>query len=336
MAIKVNGTTVINDSRALSNIASVDATTVAAMAAAGVGGGKNNVLSLVQDTSGTFTVPFNCTMVIQLIGAGGSGARKANYYGTNRTVLATGGASGGVAIKKVSATAGQTFTVTVGSGGTTSNNTLYNTGENGNAGGNSTVTGTGVSMTANGGGSGLYYDSGTYDGTKTLTSNAGGSASGGDTNLTGNTSTAKVGFDTGSLAVGCSSGAAAGRAGAVTDVNTKYRLNFTTGQINYETAVTIGAASDVKNGPFDYYQTETSTGSPAMWFLATVGGSGRDVKNKTTGGGIPDGWLGKYGGGSGASFISAYGSNFSVDMQAGENFVKGGDGVCIFTMFLDL
>ncbi len=38
MAIKVNGTTVINDSRALSNIASVDATTVAAMGAAGVGG----------------------------------------------------------------------------------------------------------------------------------------------------------------------------------------------------------------------------------------------------------------------------------------------------------
>jgi hypothetical protein len=38
MAIKVNGTTVINDSRALSNIASVDATTAGAMAAAGVGG----------------------------------------------------------------------------------------------------------------------------------------------------------------------------------------------------------------------------------------------------------------------------------------------------------
>ena len=38
MAIKVNGTTVINDSRALTNIASVDATTVAAIGAAGVGG----------------------------------------------------------------------------------------------------------------------------------------------------------------------------------------------------------------------------------------------------------------------------------------------------------
>lgn len=39
MAIKVSGTTVIDDSRALTNIASVDATTVASLGAAGVGGG---------------------------------------------------------------------------------------------------------------------------------------------------------------------------------------------------------------------------------------------------------------------------------------------------------
>ena len=38
MAIKVGGTTVIDDSRALSNIASVDATTATAIGAAGVGG----------------------------------------------------------------------------------------------------------------------------------------------------------------------------------------------------------------------------------------------------------------------------------------------------------
>ena len=38
MAIKVNGTTVINDSRALSNISSVDATTATAFGNAGVGG----------------------------------------------------------------------------------------------------------------------------------------------------------------------------------------------------------------------------------------------------------------------------------------------------------
>ena len=40
MAIKVGGTTVIDDSRQLSNIASVDATTVAALGVAGVGGGS--------------------------------------------------------------------------------------------------------------------------------------------------------------------------------------------------------------------------------------------------------------------------------------------------------
>ena len=47
MAIKVNGTTVINDSRQLQNVASVDATTVAALGAAGVGGGHWENLSEV-------------------------------------------------------------------------------------------------------------------------------------------------------------------------------------------------------------------------------------------------------------------------------------------------
>ena len=41
MAIKVNNTTVINDSRALQNISSVDATTVASMNLAGVGGSSS-------------------------------------------------------------------------------------------------------------------------------------------------------------------------------------------------------------------------------------------------------------------------------------------------------
>ena len=45
MAIKVSGTTVIDDSRQLTNIASVDATTVAALGSAGVGGG-GGVVSL--------------------------------------------------------------------------------------------------------------------------------------------------------------------------------------------------------------------------------------------------------------------------------------------------
>lgn len=43
MAIKVSGTTVIDDSRQLTNIASVDATTVAALGAAGVGAGGGTI-----------------------------------------------------------------------------------------------------------------------------------------------------------------------------------------------------------------------------------------------------------------------------------------------------
>lgn len=52
MAIQVNGTTVINDSRALTNIASVDATTVAALGAAGVGA----AWSLISETAFTSNV----------------------------------------------------------------------------------------------------------------------------------------------------------------------------------------------------------------------------------------------------------------------------------------
>lgn len=45
MAIQVSGTEVISNARALTNIASVDATTVASLAAAGVGGGSWSILS---------------------------------------------------------------------------------------------------------------------------------------------------------------------------------------------------------------------------------------------------------------------------------------------------
>lgn len=55
MAIQVNGTTVIDNSRALTNIASVDATTVAALGAAGVGGSDVTWTDLPNTYSWTFT-----------------------------------------------------------------------------------------------------------------------------------------------------------------------------------------------------------------------------------------------------------------------------------------
>jgi len=60
MAIKVNGTTVINDSRALSNISSVDATTATAIGNAGVGGASTLISDSVSvGTGATFSVSFS-------------------------------------------------------------------------------------------------------------------------------------------------------------------------------------------------------------------------------------------------------------------------------------
>ena len=68
MAIKVNGTTVIDDSRALNNIASLDATTVAAIGAAGVGGGlaylgHTNITSNVAYFEYTFATGYDIFLI---------------------------------------------------------------------------------------------------------------------------------------------------------------------------------------------------------------------------------------------------------------------------------
>ena len=81
MAIKVNGTTVINDSRALTNIASVDATTVAAFGAAGVGGTSYATTTYTSSADSTY-----------------SGYDP--YYGTNKNqgdLITTAPVAGGVA-----------------------------------------------------------------------------------------------------------------------------------------------------------------------------------------------------------------------------------------------
>lgn len=69
MAIQVSGTEVISNARALTNIASVDATTVASMSAAGVGG---NTVKLVDNVAITNTpsaieVSFSATYLIYRI-----------------------------------------------------------------------------------------------------------------------------------------------------------------------------------------------------------------------------------------------------------------------------
>lgn len=81
MAIKVNGTTVIDDSRGLSNIASVDATSAAAITAAGVGGGSTTAGDV-----GTYAALFATTNAVRNQGdtLAGSSLRYSNFnaYGS--------------------------------------------------------------------------------------------------------------------------------------------------------------------------------------------------------------------------------------------------------------
>jgi hypothetical protein len=58
MAIKVNGTTVIDDSRELRNIAAVDGATATAISAAGVGGGGTEFITKATVSSATLNIDF--------------------------------------------------------------------------------------------------------------------------------------------------------------------------------------------------------------------------------------------------------------------------------------
>lgn len=192
MAIQVNGTQVIGNSRELTNIASVDATSAAAMSAAGVGG-SNVLASDVVLSSSTYTFTATGTVIIQAIGAGGSGAIYCTNYAQNgRGAAVSGGAGGGYVRKAVAVTAGDTISITIGAGGARTPQTSGNEQSDGNAGGTTTVTGsnlgsgnTSISLTAGGGGGGKQSGGG-YS-SKSVTSNTGGSASGGDVNNVGGT-----------------------------------------------------------------------------------------------------------------------------------------------------
>lgn len=72
MAIQVNGTEVISNSRALNNIASVDATTAAAIGNAGVGGGvwaleNTTTISSAVATINNIVIPSSCSMVMMVL-----------------------------------------------------------------------------------------------------------------------------------------------------------------------------------------------------------------------------------------------------------------------------
>lgn len=146
MAIQVNGTQVIGNSRELTNIASVDATTVATLGAAGVGGSALNSWNpgVTPDqtftSSGTWTKPGNVSssafVVFYMVGGGSSGG---HYYG------GPGGFGGCASI--LTATMGglpSSVSIVVGAGGARQTNFLASV----NPGGATTVSANGITYSA--------------------------------------------------------------------------------------------------------------------------------------------------------------------------------------------
>lgn len=141
------------------------------------GGGGGSPLPqpewLFQKSSYTYTFPYDGTVIVHVVGAGGSGAAQSNWYGC------TGGGAGGYCRKQFSVTTSTTATVTTGTGGYGVGN--FQTEAEGISGGNTTFVLGSDTLTANGGTGGKRYPSANQRA-------AGGTASGGDVNYTGGSS----------------------------------------------------------------------------------------------------------------------------------------------------
>ena len=121
MAIQVNGTQVIGNSRELTNITSIDATSAAAIEAAGIGGGAGFPIwdptttpDVTLTSSGTWTKPSladGTWILVYMVGGGGAGTVEGNNW-------ANGGAGGGAHIFSGQATEfPSSVAFTVGAGG---------------------------------------------------------------------------------------------------------------------------------------------------------------------------------------------------------------------------
>jgi hypothetical protein len=184
MAIQIGGTTVINNSRQLQNIATLDSTTAATIGAA-AGGGHGAVFEETFSTTETNWQPkIAGDVYVMIIGGGGSGAIS-NYYSylaslINRVHVGGGGSAGAIFHKFSNVSTSQAAsTITVGVGGSTTVSGTYGAAA-GQAGTSSSITIGGVTLTAGGGGAGDQVGGTAYGLDRTAVGGAGGTASGGN------------------------------------------------------------------------------------------------------------------------------------------------------------
>ena len=141
--------------------------------------------------SKTWTVGVSGKVKVILTGGGGQGAFVYNSGITNSSSLgdAPGGGAGGYSEKVLNVVAGETYTVTIGAAGLDPIVfTSMSADRNGFDGGNSSfvtaTAATSVNMLANGGGGGLFLAA-PINASQTAPGGTGGTASGGDINITG-------------------------------------------------------------------------------------------------------------------------------------------------------
>ena len=164
-------------------------------AIANVGGGGVVFATQILTGSGTWTPQYNCPATMAVVGGGGGGgAAAAEGDPPNATARfytrAGGGGSGGVVLKAIQCNTSHSYSYSCGSGGSGSPQVIANTGQigsgNGSPGAGTTISGNGINISCGGGTAGTFTITGTNTfGDPGPSAGTGGSASGGDQNITG-------------------------------------------------------------------------------------------------------------------------------------------------------
>ena len=207
--------------------------------------------------SDTFTIPANTPAFVYLVGSGGSGGVAGKSDSSSAGVAGAGGGAGGAALKFLAASGSDnTLTFTIGAGGAGRDGA----GQVGATGGTSTLTGTGISLTANGGAGGGYA---VTLGTSELTAAgaAGGTATGGDINITGGSTgnivkTSGAGYNVGAGAMFNDGDIAANSSRNSFVTNTTYGYNLLT-----FAKLTISQGAFVYSGSSSGLQAESANGA---------------------------------------------------------------------------